>query len=244
MPRESINRQTVVHHHPAVPGTLPGLVNGRAANGCGAQMLGICFAKANVTRGHGLLERLLSELRCRKADSLIPSAHRQGRLLDIGCGVYPLFLLETMFSEKYGLDKTSVCRAETVESQAHIKLIECDIERATRIPLPSDWFDIITMLAVFEHIEPSRLPRILSEIYRILKPGGKFIMTTPARWTDSLLRSMARVGLVSHVEIEEHKAAYVPPMILALLRQASFSRDMLRHGYFEVWMNIWVSATK
>jgi Methylase involved in ubiquinone/menaquinone biosynthesis len=36
------------------------------------------------------------------------------------------------------------------------------------------------MLAVFEHIEPFKIENSLKEIYRILKPGGRFILTTPA----------------------------------------------------------------
>lgn len=201
-------------------------------------------AEVNVTRGHGLFERLLAELRCRKADSLIPSSHRRGRLLDIGCGAYPLFLLRTSFSEKYGLEKKSVYQAHTLPFQSHIKLIECDLEKGERIPLPSNWFDVITMLAVFEHIEPYKAPRLLSEIHRTLKPGGKFILTTPAYWTDGLLRSMARIGLVSRIEIEEHKAAYDAATILSLLKQAAFPDDLLQYGYFEIHMNIWATAVK
>lgn len=64
------------------------------------------------------------------------------------------------------------------------------------------------MLAVIEHIEPERLDGIIGEVRRILKSGGLLIITTPASWTDGLLRFMARLHLVSRTEIDEHKAAY------------------------------------
>src|SRR2546423_15607544 len=59
-----------------------------------------------VTRGHGLLEGFLARQRVRRANSLIPESARAGRVLDIGCGTYPLFLLSTAFHERYGLDRS------------------------------------------------------------------------------------------------------------------------------------------
>jgi hypothetical protein len=58
-----------------------------------------------ITRGFGLFESFLAKQRAKIADKLIPSTHRKGRILDIGCRVYPIALLSIEFSEKYGLDK-------------------------------------------------------------------------------------------------------------------------------------------
>ena len=76
------------------------------------------------------------------------------------------------------------------------------------MPFDDDYFDVVTMLAVFEHIAPERLGNVLKEISRVLKKGGMYIMTTPAVWTDSILRVMAKLRLVSPVEIAEHKGSY------------------------------------
>jgi SAM-dependent methyltransferase len=130
------------------------------------------------------------------AQSLIPSARRNGCIVDIGCGTSPLFLASSDFAEKIGLDKSF--NAGIIESFAssNLKLIEHDIEKVVELPLESNSCDVVTMLAVIEHIEPHRLKSLLAEIYRILKPGG-LILTTPAPWTDGLLRIMARMKLVS-----------------------------------------------
>ena len=45
-------------------------------------------------------------------------------------------------------------------------------------------------------------------------------MTTPAPWTDKLLRIMARLHLVSQVEIDEHKDAYSKDRISKFLQEA------------------------
>ena len=125
-----------------------------------------------------------------------------------------------------------------------IRLISLDIEKEGPIPFEDEYFDVVTMLAVFEHIDPKRLPNILAEIYRILKFGGIYIMTTPTAWTDNLLKLLAKLRLVSPVEIEEHKSAYNHDQLRSLFQNANFAKERLRFGYFEMFMNIWAVATK
>lgn len=198
----------------------------------------------NVTRGSGLLEGFLAKQRVKIANKLIPIEHRQGRVLDIGCGSYPLFLTSTEFNYKYGLDR--VVQKEQIDlfKQKNINLIHHDNEAENPLPFEDNFFDSVTMLAVFEHIEPAKLVGVLKEIRRVLKPGGMYIMTTPAIWTDGLLRTLAKLNLVSPAEIEEHKDAYSFKKIAYFLTQAGFSKNNLQFGYFELFMNIWATAKK
>ncbi|HOE19253.1 MAG TPA: class I SAM-dependent methyltransferase [Syntrophorhabdaceae bacterium] len=198
----------------------------------------------NVTRGYGLLEGFLAKKRARVANSLIPPELRAGRILDIGCGTVPYFLLNTQFAERYGLDKVAKGGERAVAVGGAIILANFDIEREERAPFNDNYFDVVTMLAVFEHILPERLPAVAAEIRRILRPGGIYILTTPAWWTDGLLRFMARLRLVSPAEIEEHKDGYSPEKISSVLRQGGFAAKDIRTGYFELGMNIWATAGK
>jgi SAM-dependent methyltransferase len=192
-----------------------------------------------ATRGHGLLEGFLARKRAKMADKLIPSGLRKGRILDIGCGTYPFFLFNTSFSEKYGLDKAVQESDFNTFQKDRIHLKHYNVEQEGILPFDNGYFDVVTMLAVFEHIEPKRVVSLLKEIQRVLKPGGMFIMTTPASWTDGLLRLMAKFRLVSPVEIEEHKDTYTPQKIVSILLAAGFTEDNIRSGYFEFFMNIW-----
>lgn len=47
----------------------------------------------------------------------------------------------------------------------------------TRSELPSDSFDIVVSVEVLEHVEEDE--RFVSEVCRVLRPGGLFLMTTP-----------------------------------------------------------------
>jgi hypothetical protein len=55
---------------------------------------------------------------------------------------------------------------------------------------------------------------------------------------------MSRLTLVSHEEVDEHKAQYSHLEIVAMLLDAGFDRGRIRHGTFELGMNVWAVATK
>ena len=198
----------------------------------------------HVTRGFGLLERFLAEQRSKKANSLIPPACRQGRILDIGCGQHPLFLMNTKFQEKYGLEKHLTEETKGRYRKEGIALIEHNLEAVKTLPFEDGYFDVITMLAVFEHIDPHRLVGLLQEIRRILKSNGIYVMTTPAAWTDGLLKMMAHARLVSLVEIEDHKETYTLSKIVSRLQEAGFAEEKIQSGYVQIFMNFWLAARK
>ncbi len=202
------------------------------------------MSKLTVTRGFDLLERFLAKQRSKIANKLISSTYRKGSILDIGCGVFPFFLLNTTFSEKYGLDKIIQVNYDKKFQEQKIAFINYDIEREKIMPFDSCYFDVVTMLAVIEHIQPKRIVEIAREVRRILKTGGMCIITTPASWTEPLLKFMAKLRLVSPTEIEEHKYAYNHAEIASILQEATFSINKLQIGYFEMFMNIWATAIK
>jgi SAM-dependent methyltransferase len=119
----------------------------------------------------------MARQRSRQANRLIPDSARHGRILDVGFGSYPLFLMETQFAERYGLDR-EVPLDLANEPQLH--LISHDVEVDRQLPFEAGFFDVVTMLAVFEHLEESVLVDLLREITRVLVHNGIFVMTTPA----------------------------------------------------------------
>jgi ubiquinone/menaquinone biosynthesis C-methylase UbiE len=198
---------------------------------------------ANVTRGHGLLEGFLARQRTAQAHRLIGPNRHEGRVLDIGCGSYPLFLVSSSFAEKYGLDRVHVNVSDDVRAQ-NVKLIEHDLASGQRLPFDSDFFDVVTMLAVFEHVDASLIQSLVDEVRRVLKPGGVYVMTTPASWTEGLLKLLARLGMVSHEELDEHERQYRQSDVRSILVNAGFGNDRVRLGYFEAAMNVWATAVK
>lgn len=172
---------------------------------------------------------------------MIPEVLRTGRILDIGCGSYPAFLSKTRFGERYGLDRV-VALADVTDLD--LKLVMHDIADRRGLPFESTFFDVVTMLAVFEHLELPTLQGLLREICRVTRPGGVFVMTTPVRWTETILKVMSHLHLVSNEEVNEHQALYSHGEIVTLLVEAGFERSNVRHGTFELGMNLWAVAEK
>jgi len=192
------------------------------------------------TRGEGLLEGFLAKKRSAKANSLIKDFHRKGRILDIGCGSYPYFLMTVDFKEKYGVDPV-LDMSKIKNGKVILKKLDVTEQK---LPFADNNFDVITMLAVFEHIDENKLKFILSEIKRVLKKEGILIITTPAPWSDRVLHFMARVGLISKEEMEEHKHNYDSKAIRNILVESGFKKEKIKKGFFEIYMNMWFVALK
>lgn len=61
-----------------------------------------------------------------------------------------------------------------IQKDKGLTVIQAD---ARDLPFPTSTFDIVVCLDVIEHIVEDRL--VASEIYRVLKPGGKFLISVP-----------------------------------------------------------------
>ena len=97
-----------------------------------------------------------------------------GRALDIGCGArqYEKFFNKT--SEYIGLE------IET-ELQEKRKIADYFYD-GKKIPFEDSSFDAVLSFQVFEHVfEPQEF---LSEVKRVLKPGGNFLITVPFIWDE------------------------------------------------------------
>src|SRR5512146_898756 len=190
------------------------------------------------TRG----EPLLARLRTQRANQLIPLELRSGRILDIGCGSFPYFLAHTAFEEKFAVDQLPM-PAETAR-QNRIEFFTLNLNEEPRLPFEGGYFEVVTLLAVVEHLNPDSMAILFQEACRVLRPGGMVVLTTPAAWSDGLLKFMARLRLVSAEEIHEHAFAYTLPLLGWHFGQAGFQMSKVKFGYFEFMLNMWAMARK
>ena len=93
----------------------------------------------------------------------------QGRLLDIGCGTKPYApLFAGRVTEHVGIDMPN-CPHEQRQTNAFASALD--------LPFVSQSFDAVLCTEVLEHVpEPWRA---YEEIARVLRPGGRALITTP-----------------------------------------------------------------
>lgn len=181
-----------------------------------------------------ILEPLLRQLRLLRVAKHVPA---QSKLLDVGCGTAAAFLrsISPRIEQGVGVD-FKVAPVEVGNLSTHQLLL------GEQLPFDDGAFDVVTLLAVLEHIEHEQA--ILQEIHRVLKPGGKLIITVPSVWAQPVLEFLAyRVHIVSEAEIRDHKRYYNRQRLEeALVQGAKFKG--FRHKYFQLWMNNFCLATK
>jgi ubiquinone/menaquinone biosynthesis C-methylase UbiE len=182
-----------------------------------------------------LLESFLRNRRLQKVISYIP---KNSIILDIGCGASAAFLkaISPHIKEGVGID----FKVKDNLQFDKIKTIQLKLEN--RLPFEDSRFEVVTMLAVLEHIEKEQ--EILREIYRVLIPGGKLIITVPSVLSQPVLEFMAyNLKIVSEAEIRDHKRYYdFQRLKKALIDSAGF-KD-INHQYFQFGMNNFCIVSK
>jgi ubiquinone/menaquinone biosynthesis C-methylase UbiE len=180
------------------------------------------------------LEPLLRWLRCRKVIARIPPG---SKVLDIGCGRSATFLkaIAPRIHHGVGIDfKVNPIQTKNIETmQLHLD---------EKLPFADASFDVVTMLAVLEHIEHEK--QILREIHRVLGDQGKLILTVPSVWSQPVLEFLSyRLKIVDETEIRDHKRYYNRAKLRkVLVEQCDFKN--FYHRYFQLWMNNFCTVTK
>lgn len=126
-------------------------------------------------------------------------------ILDAGCGDgFFVNQLDDNKNEIIGLDysKRAINFAEAFNKDRRIKFFQGEIEN---MPFSNEYFDIITNIAVLEHIKSENVQLSLKEISRVLKNDGMFILVLP---THNLKKSKKHFQHFNYKEVEEATKDY------------------------------------
>ncbi len=138
----------------------------------------------------------LRDHRIKKACSLVPAG---SRVLDVGCRDGQLFrTLGHSLGEGVGIDPELEAPIVTADYRLVPGWFPTD--------LPDDVgdFDVITMLALFEHISPDDQPKVVARCKELLRPGGSVVLTIPSKQVDAILDVLEKVRLVVDDSIHQH----------------------------------------
>ena len=94
------------------------------------------------------------------------------RVFDIGCGNKPFETYIRDLTKR--IDGDSYVGCDIVQSSENKVDILCE---ATNIPESAETYDVVVCTQVIEHVFDHQ--KVFEEAYRLLKPGGKFIVSGP-----------------------------------------------------------------
>lgn len=98
------------------------------------------------------------------------------RILDCGCGTGANLVLLNRFGRAYGFDLSPV--GLRIGRQSGRTLLAR--ATVTAVPFPTASFDVVTSFDVLYSLDDDALRRALSEMYRLLKPGGCAVVNVAA----------------------------------------------------------------
>ncbi len=138
-------------------------------------------------------DRLLQRWRIRAAQRWIP---RGADVLDIGCYQGELFqALAARLGSGIGIDP--LAKEMTTASYRLMPL-----SFSEPLPFPDQSFDTVVLLATLEHM--SDKGPLARECRRLLRPGGRVIITVPSPLVDVIVDTLVKLHLADGMSLEQH----------------------------------------
>lgn len=146
-------------------------------------------------------------------------------VLDIGCG-------SGVFADRVGRDP----QVAVIGLDANLRAVEFARRQYGRPNLTFERgeldmmsfsdasFDRISLLEVIEHIYENQAQALLEHLKRLLRPGGRLVISTPnahSAWP-VLEWSLDRLGLVAHMQEDQHVALYHRDSLRLMCEKAGF----------------------
>ncbi len=138
------------------------------------------------------------------------------RILDVGCGTGTMLTYLARFGAAEGVDIDS----EAIEYCHARGLTQVSQSTADSLPFGNDTFELVTALDVVEHIDDDL--GVLREIRRVLRPGGRLLLTVPAY--------MFLWGRQDDINL--HKRRYVASELRHRLQSAGFEVQRVTYMNF------------
>jgi len=150
-------------------------------------------------------------------------------VLDVGCGDGQLFrALEGDISRGVGIEPTL---------EAKVTLAGCELLPGNfpdSVPVGGDTFDVVTMLAVLEHITPDGQAKLASACDAVLNPGGRVVITVPSPRVDDILHVLLALRLIDGISAHEHYG-FKPALTTGIFPAPTYR--LLKRQRFQLGLN-------
>lgn len=155
--------------------------------------------------------------------------------IGIGGGDISIYLSEKNNIYCVDIDKILINRFQEKINELNISSIKILIADAKELPFSSETFDLVILREVIEHVEEKSAKKILQNVYRVLKPNGHFLISTPNRFSPEGMISRTIMKLF-HKEWNawdpSHEKIYDFQEIKKMLITNNFKIEDIRGEYY------------
>jgi ubiquinone/menaquinone biosynthesis C-methylase UbiE len=155
------------------------------------------------------------------------------RVLDLGCGAGDLTGdLAPPAADVVGVDVAEAALRRARARHPGITFLRAEVDG--ELPLEDNAFDVVWSSEVIEHVADTA--RWLSEVRRVLRPGGRLLLTTPSHGRLKL----ALGGLERYSEpLGDHLHLYTARSLRGLLTEFAFDQVEVRFaGGWPLWRRL------
>ncbi len=150
------------------------------------------------------------------------------RILDIGAFDGALARKARDFRAYVGIDP----EADPAQSTARMQLIRGRFPND--LPPLDEPFDVVTLLALLEHIPDTELDAFARACAQALRPGGKLLITVPHPFVDRILDVLMTLRLLDGMETDAHHGFDVT-RTREIFERAGF--ELALHRRFQLGLN-------
>ena len=191
------------------------------------------------TLNTGLLDKVVWAMRTAQVRRHLP--REAGVTADLGCGFHAP-LLRTLLNHGYATRGIGVDLAPNMAlANDTLSLLQGDLNAP--VDIPDHHVDVVFSLAVIEHLERPEVHA--REMYRVLKPGGTLLLTTPSPRGKPVLEFLAYgLGVIDRREIDDHKQYFDGARLVETLAHAGFERSRISAHTFQLGLNNMIIARR
>jgi len=162
----------------------------------------------------------------RDAERLIgPLLEPTDTVLDLGCGIGRVSrYVAPMCRELWAVDASETMLGYARERLAELPNVRFALSRELAFPdVPTGSVDLAYSLLTLQHVEREHAFRLLRELHRVLRPGGRGVLTFPNLLSQQYLEAFLHYVEVDEVDNPARARFYTPEEVQRILPAAGFA---------------------
>ncbi len=137
------------------------------------------------------------------------------RILEIGCGIGSI--VSELSGQGHDITGTDISSRAIEYGRKKYSDINLQVQSAEELQFEDQMFDVVLSFDLFEHI--ARVDRHISEVYRVLKEDGLYLLQTPNKYSNVIFETLYHKSLKWR---RVHPSLHTP---------AQLKRRLARHGF-------------